>query len=94
MQEWVAVLSDEDEQDDTDETLDGWAKLKTVHSSSDPMYFAKKLAEVNVNVKKAYYMKELGNTFKMTGQHNYFLWPVETFSIFSVAILHGLMVVN
>ncbi|KAF7813040.1 uncharacterized protein G2W53_034016 [Senna tora] len=39
-------LSDEDEQDDADETLEGWAKLETMHSSSDPMYFAKKLAEI------------------------------------------------
>ncbi|KAI9073540.1 hypothetical protein K1719_044488 [Acacia pycnantha] len=44
--EWVAVLSDEDEQDDDDETLEGWAKSETMHSYSDPMYFAKKLAEI------------------------------------------------
>ncbi|XP_028796732.1 uncharacterized protein At3g49140-like [Neltuma alba] len=44
--EWVAVFSDEDGQDDADETLEGWAKLETMHSYSDPMYFAKKLAEI------------------------------------------------
>lgn len=52
LQEWVAVLSDDDEQDD-DETLEGWAKLESMHSSSDPMYFAKKLAEVNINYRKS-----------------------------------------
>lgn len=44
------VLSDEDEQEDADETLADWAKLETMHSSH-PMYFAKKLAEVNINVR-------------------------------------------
>ncbi|KAK7270907.1 hypothetical protein RJT34_26418 [Clitoria ternatea] len=43
--EWVAVFSDEDEQDDSDETFEDWAKLETMRSSH-PMYFAKKLAEV------------------------------------------------
>ncbi|KAJ6290919.1 hypothetical protein OIU76_027783 [Salix suchowensis] len=40
----VAVL-DDDEEDDSDEDLGDWAKLETM-SSSHPMYFAKKLAEV------------------------------------------------
>jgi len=44
----VAVFSDDDEQDD-DETLADWAKLETMQSSH-PMYFAKKLAEVDINV--------------------------------------------
>ncbi|KAJ6735341.1 CREG1 PROTEIN [Salix purpurea] len=40
----VAVL-DDDEEGDSDEDLGDWAKLETM-SSSHPMYFAKKLAEV------------------------------------------------
>ncbi|KAL1357662.1 hypothetical protein HN51_009543 [Arachis hypogaea] len=42
--EWVTVVSDNDEQEDADETLEDWAKLETMRSSH-PMYFAKKLAE-------------------------------------------------
>ncbi|KAL9381542.1 hypothetical protein Peur_027199 [Populus x canadensis] len=42
----VAVLDDDDdEEDDDDEALGDWAKLETM-SSSHPMYFAKKLAQV------------------------------------------------
>ncbi|XP_011046046.1 PREDICTED: uncharacterized protein At3g49140-like isoform X1 [Populus euphratica] len=41
----VAVLNDDDEEDDDDEALGDWAKLETM-SSSHPMYFAKKLAQV------------------------------------------------
>ncbi|KAK6262401.1 hypothetical protein QUC31_008217 [Theobroma cacao] len=44
-EEWVAALEDEDDQDDSDETLGDWAKLETMRSSH-PMYFAKKLTEV------------------------------------------------
>ncbi|KAF9664230.1 hypothetical protein SADUNF_Sadunf17G0134500 [Salix dunnii] len=40
----VAIL-DDDEEDDSDEDLGDWAKLETM-SSSHPMFFAKKLAEV------------------------------------------------
>ena len=40
----MAIL-DDDEEDDSDEDLGDWAKLETM-SSSHPMYFAKKLAEV------------------------------------------------
>jgi hypothetical protein len=47
LQEWLAVLSDEDEQDDDDETLADWAKLETMRFSH-PMDFAKKLTEVDV----------------------------------------------
>lgn len=43
--EWLAVLSDEDEQEDADETLADWAKLETMRFSH-PMHFAKKLAEI------------------------------------------------
>lgn len=45
LQDWVAVLEDEDDQDDSDESLGDWAKLETMRSSH-PMYFAQKLAEV------------------------------------------------
>lgn len=44
----MAAFSDDDEQDD-DETLADWAKLETMQSSH-PMYFAKKLAEVDITV--------------------------------------------
>lgn len=54
LQEWLAVLSDEDEQEDADETLADWAKLETMRSSH-PMHFAKKLAEVDINVKCSLY---------------------------------------
>ncbi|KAJ7969869.1 Pentatricopeptide repeat (PPR) superfamily protein [Quillaja saponaria] len=43
--DWVAVLEDEDELDDSDEELGDWAKLETMRSSH-PMYFAKNLAQV------------------------------------------------
>ena len=44
----MAVLDDDDdEEDDDDEALGDWAKLETM-SSSHPMYFAKKLAQVLV----------------------------------------------
>lgn len=50
MQEWLAVLSDDDElDDDDDEALADWAKLETMRFSH-PMDFAKKLTEVDVNV--------------------------------------------
>jgi len=48
LQEWVAAFTDDDEQDD-DETLADWAKLETMQASH-PMYFAKKLAEVDIDV--------------------------------------------
>ncbi|KAB5516864.1 hypothetical protein DKX38_027512 [Salix brachista] len=41
----LVVVLDDDEEDDSDEDLGDWAKLETM-SSSHPMYFAKKLAEV------------------------------------------------
>ena len=63
MQEWVSVLSDEDEEDDADETLADWAKLETMRSSH-PMHFAKTLAEVNINGGMLH--MEFGDTFKMT----------------------------
>lgn len=44
----MAVFSDDDEQEDDDETLADWAKLESMQSSH-PMYFAKKLAEVDIN---------------------------------------------
>ncbi len=50
LQDWVAVLDDEDDQDDSDETLADWAKLETMRSSH-PMYFAGKLAEVTIHCK-------------------------------------------
>ncbi|KAK7380401.1 hypothetical protein VNO78_32911 [Psophocarpus tetragonolobus] len=43
--EWVAVFSDDEEEENEDETLADWAKLDTMRSSH-PMYFAKKLAEI------------------------------------------------
>ena len=50
LQEWLAVLSDDDElDDDDDEALEDWAKLETMRFSH-PMDFAKKLTEVDVNV--------------------------------------------
>ncbi|XP_010279050.1 PREDICTED: uncharacterized protein At3g49140-like isoform X2 [Nelumbo nucifera] len=42
--DWVAILEDEEDELDSDETLGDWAKLETMRSSH-PMYFAKKLAE-------------------------------------------------
>ncbi|CAM8993423.1 unnamed protein product [Rhodiola kirilowii] len=42
--DWTAVLDDEDDED-SDESLGDWAKLETM-KSTHPMYFAKKLAEV------------------------------------------------
>lgn len=45
----MAAFTDDDEQDDDDETLADWAKLETMQSSH-PMYFAKKLAEVDITV--------------------------------------------
>lgn len=54
LQDWVAVLEDEDEDegelDESDETLADWAKLETMRSSH-PMFFAKKLAEVRIHCK-------------------------------------------
>ncbi|KAH7538107.1 hypothetical protein FEM48_Zijuj03G0164100 [Ziziphus jujuba var. spinosa] len=43
--DWVAVLEDEEDEDDSDMALGDWAKLETMRASH-PMYFAKKLAEV------------------------------------------------
>ncbi|KAK3037242.1 hypothetical protein RJ639_030135 [Escallonia herrerae] len=42
--DWVAILDDEEEEADSDESLGDWAKLDTMRSSH-PMYFAKKMAE-------------------------------------------------
>ncbi|XP_031389852.1 uncharacterized protein At3g49140-like isoform X2 [Punica granatum] len=44
-EDWVSVLEDEDDLDESDGNLGDWAKLDTMHYSH-PMYFAKKLAEV------------------------------------------------
>lgn len=56
LQEWVAVLEDEDEDDDdddeddddsdSDESLGDWANLETMRSCH-PMFFAKRMTEVN-----------------------------------------------
>ncbi|CAN4085822.1 unnamed protein product [Withania somnifera] len=43
--DWVAILDDEDQDGDYDESPGDWAKLETMRSSH-PMYFAKKIAEV------------------------------------------------
>ncbi|KAL0382392.1 UNVERIFIED_CONTAM: hypothetical protein Scaly_0526500 [Sesamum calycinum] len=43
--DWVAILDEEDQDEEFDGTLGDWAKLGTM-SSSHPMYFAQKLAEV------------------------------------------------
>ena len=45
LQDWVSVLDDDDDVDDSDEALGDWAKLETMRASH-PMFFAKKLAEV------------------------------------------------
>lgn len=41
----VAIIKDEDAEDDSEESLGDWAKLETMRSSH-PMYFAKKLSQV------------------------------------------------
>ncbi|KAL0358923.1 UNVERIFIED_CONTAM: hypothetical protein Sangu_0741700 [Sesamum angustifolium] len=43
--DWVAILDEEDQDEEFDGTLGDWAKLGTMRSSH-PMYFAQKLAEV------------------------------------------------
>ncbi|GAB4858324.1 hypothetical protein Ancab_009797 [Ancistrocladus abbreviatus] len=43
--EWVDILEDEDDQEDSDGSLGDWAKLETM-SSSHPIYFATRLTEV------------------------------------------------
>ncbi|KAK4487599.1 hypothetical protein RD792_005752 [Penstemon davidsonii] len=43
--DWVAILDEEDLDEESDESLGDWAKLETMRSSH-PMYFAKKLTEV------------------------------------------------
>ncbi|THG01616.1 hypothetical protein TEA_016090 [Camellia sinensis var. sinensis] len=43
--EWVSILEDEEDQEDSDESLGDWAKLETMRFSH-PMYFAKKMSEV------------------------------------------------
>lgn len=50
MQDWVSILDEEDQDEDSDESLGDWAKLETMRSSH-PMYFAKKLSEVTLFVK-------------------------------------------
>ena len=52
----MAVLSDDDEQEDADETLEDWVKLETMRSSH-PMYFAKKLAEVDIHISFRMFIK-------------------------------------
>ncbi|XP_057951238.1 uncharacterized protein At3g49140-like isoform X2 [Malania oleifera] len=43
--DWVSILEDEGDEEDSDANLGDWAKLETMRSSH-PMYFAKKLVEV------------------------------------------------
>ncbi|KAL0403182.1 UNVERIFIED_CONTAM: hypothetical protein Sradi_1959000 [Sesamum radiatum] len=43
--DWVAILDEEDQDEEFDVALGDWAKLETMRSSH-PMYFAQKLAEV------------------------------------------------
>ncbi|XP_011084464.1 uncharacterized protein At3g49140 isoform X2 [Sesamum indicum] len=43
--DWVAILDEEDQDEEFDGTLGDWAKLDTMRSSH-PMYFAQKLVEV------------------------------------------------
>ncbi|KAK6155641.1 hypothetical protein DH2020_009889 [Rehmannia glutinosa] len=45
VQDWVSILDEEDQDEESDESLGDWAKLETMRSSH-PMHFAKKLAEV------------------------------------------------
>ncbi|GKD87979.1 hypothetical protein Tco_1359133 [Tanacetum coccineum] len=42
--EWVSLLEDEEDGEDSDESLGDWAKLETMRSSH-PMHFAKQLAQ-------------------------------------------------
>lgn len=65
MQEWVSILSDEDEEVDTEETSADWAKLETMRFSH-PMNFAKTLAEVNINAMKKVHYMEFGDTCRVT----------------------------
>lgn len=48
--EWVSILDEEDQNEESDGSLGDWAKLETMRSSH-PMYFAKKLTEVTVPIK-------------------------------------------
>lgn len=49
-QDWVSILDEEDQNEESDGSLGDWAKLETMRSSH-PMYFAKKLTEVTVSIK-------------------------------------------
>ncbi|XP_052205585.1 uncharacterized protein At3g49140-like [Diospyros lotus] len=44
-EDWVTILEDEEDEEDSFESLGDWAKLETMRTAH-PMYFAEKLAEV------------------------------------------------
>ncbi|KAG6409861.1 hypothetical protein SASPL_127903 [Salvia splendens] len=48
--DWVSILDEEDQGEESDGSLGDWAKLETMRSSH-PVYFAKKLADVSVTLK-------------------------------------------
>lgn len=50
IQDWVSILDEEDQGEESDGSLGDWAKLETMRSSH-PVYFAKKLADVSVTLK-------------------------------------------
>lgn len=50
MQDWVSILDEDDQDEESDGSLGDWAKLETMRSSH-PMNFARTLSEVTLSVK-------------------------------------------